>query len=358
MKPGVRTVAVLVALVAGAAASPVLAGAFAVGPKVGPVPGGFRPVSFTAISDSDWWLLGSAPCKRAPCTSIVTTRDGGRSFVGLPAPRTGRVDQLRFADLHNGFAFGPELWRTHNGGETWKPVELGGNVEDLTAAGGWVYALLSTAHGSGRLLRSPAGRDAWRPVGKLVGEPFAGLWAQGSRVMVETQSRTGSSSRLLVSTDSGAHFRLAGSAPPAVECQLQGVLPVIWAACATGTESGVWRSSNGGARFIGVGGDANRSSGPSEPNSAAFGAATSTAAVYGYRQLWRTSDAGAHWRAVPGTRDALWWTYLGFTDATHGAALGEFQGGSRLYYTTDGGASYHRVPIPGAGALSVQPRSR
>ncbi len=72
---------------------------------------------------------------------------------------------------------------------------------------------------------------------------------------------------------------------------------------------------------------------PSEPNLASFAAASPTVAVYGYEQLWRTSDAGAHWRRIPGTNGAVWWTYLGFTDAVHGVAVGQFRGGYRLYRT-------------------------
>lgn len=50
-----------------------------------------------------------------------------------------------------------------------------------------------------------------------------------------------------------------------------------------------------------------------------------------------------------GPTGVTWWSYLGFTDPAHGAALGYLGSGSanhaQLYYTTDGGASYHEVPI-------------
>ncbi len=51
-----------------------------------------------------------------------------------------------------------------------------------------------------------------------------------------------------------------------------------------------------------------------------------------------------------GPTGITWWQYLGFTDATHGVALGyqgtEIPSHERLYYTTDGGLSYHVVPMP------------
>jgi photosystem II stability/assembly factor-like uncharacterized protein len=83
-----------------------------------------------------------------------------------------------------------------------------------------------------------------------------------------------------------------------------------------------------------------------QPNSAAFAAASSTTAVFGYQQLYRTSDGGGSWAPVgpPG----LTWSYLGFTDPTHGIGLAgssPSEADAHLYYTTDGGASYHLVPI-------------
>ena len=312
-----------------------------------PAPANFGPVSFSAISDSHWWLLGSATCKSPPCTAIVTTQNAGRSFSALSAPKTPQVHELRFADSEDGFAFGPQLWSTHNGAHAWKHVDVGGSVTDLTTSQGRAYAVVRAANGAGRLLRSPVGRDAWHSIGKFAGFPFAGLWANGATVLVETQNRRGSGSRVYISTDFGDHFKLAGNAPPSVACDLQAILPVIWAYCATGTESGVWRSRDPGADFRGVGGDATRSGVPPEPNTASFAAASPTVAVYGYEQLWRTSDAGAHWRRIPGTNGAIWWTYLGFTDAVHGVAVGQFRGGYRLYHTQDGGRSYRRIPIRG-----------
>ena len=51
-----------------------------------------------------------------------------------------------------------------------------------------------------------------------------------------------------------------------------------------------------------------------------------------------------------GPTGITWWQYLGFTDTTHGVALGYFGSETtsheRLYYTTDGGLTYHLVRIP------------
>ncbi len=81
---------------------------------------------------------------------------------------------------------------------------------------------------------------------------------------------------------------------------------------------------------------------------AACPASSATVAVAsGHGPLYATTDAGASWTPVQAPSAA--WTYLVFTDATHGVAIGLFGDGRkqvwRLYYTTDAGASYHYVPI-------------
>jgi photosystem II stability/assembly factor-like uncharacterized protein len=106
--------------------------------------------------------------------------------------------------------------------------------------------------------------------------------------------------------------------------------------------SGVWRSTDDGATFTAV-----VSTGLSLPNSAPFAAASSSTAVVGYQQLYRTTNDGSTWSQTGPT--GIRWTYLGFTDPTHGVALG-FAGQNaadeRLYYTTDAGQTYHRVSLP------------
>jgi hypothetical protein len=325
-----------------------------ISPAGGPVPPGFAPRSFTAISEFTWWLLGTAPCSRPPCTSIVRTVNGGRSFVGIPAPRTGLagnalgsgVSQLRFADSHDGSAYGGGLWVTHNGGASWQAMTLGGRVTDLTIGAGNVYAIVqSPSNGSGQLMVSPVNHDAWRTL-SLPSNQLSGLWAHQSDLLVGTQGNSLSQMHLLVSHDAGASFTAYHSPSAGLGCEFQQLEPpVIWAHCATGTESGVWRSSNGGAKFQLAEGSS--ASGLMLPNSAAFGAASSSTAVVGGQQLYRTSNGGASYAPV-GPSDIQSWSYLGFTDSTHGVAIGFTGSNWRLYYTTDSGLGYHLVPIQAA----------
>jgi hypothetical protein len=315
------------------------AGSSTAAQPAGPVPAGFSPGSFSAISELRWWLLGTAPCSSPPCTSIVRTDDGGRTFAGIPAPRTTQVSQLRFADARNGFAFGPALWVTHDAGAHWHQIGLAGQVAALEPGGGYVYAIY-LLNGRGVLMRSPVSTDHWVTL-QAAGDALGGLWVYGRDVLLE--AGTAGRQLLMISHDGGATFA-SHAVPPSVACRFEEKPPAIWAECATGMMSGVWRSTDGGAGFAGVGGDAARSGGPLAPNSAVFGAASATTAVYGFQTLYRTTDGGARWAPVTAPRGVRW-IYLGFTDATHGAAIAQFASASRLYYTTDGGASYHPVTV-------------
>jgi hypothetical protein len=322
------------------------------------IPAHFAPASFTAISELTWWLLGPAPCafvgEQPPCGAIVRTTDGGRHFIGLEAPRAslaGRLassgySQIRFADIKDGFAYDPNLYATHDGGTTWNPVDISGQVIDLAISDGEVYAVVSpNGTDSGHLMRAPVGKDQWSTV-TAAGLVSGGLWVLGPEVIVQSSNGAGFGNDVLVSTDGGASFSSHPAPSPGLPCDFQAQSPpVIWAHCATGTESGVWYSSDFGTNFS----PAHRAGLAPLPNSALFAAASDTTAVVGYQQLYRTADAGSTWTSVevPGVVE---WAYLGFTDATHGVGIGYVgsvsSANERLYYTTDGGQSYHFVPVP------------
>jgi photosystem II stability/assembly factor-like uncharacterized protein len=303
----------------------------------GPVPPGFGAESYTAIGTETWWLLGSAPCSVPPCTSILRTDNGGHSFVGTPAPRTTKVSQLRFANAADGFAYDSQLWVTHDAGASWHQVRLGGAVTEVATGGGFTYALVRYGHrGAGRLERAPLGSDTWTTL-TGAGSAYAGLWAHGHDVLVGS----GAGAALAISHNAGVDFSQTSSPSKGLPCDFEEPAPaVVWAHCATGTESATWRSTDAARSF-------QAARGPSLPNSALFAAASSTTAVLGASTLYRTTDGGAHYAPVSGMSVTAW-QYLGFTDATHGVAIG-YLGSSptpdseRLYVTTDGGAIYHLV---------------
>src|SRR5689334_10038112 len=164
-----------------AASSAVSAGS---GP--GPVPGNFRPTSVTFVGTRTGWVIGQAltpgHCASQFCTSLARTDDAGKTWAGVPAPMSGPADgssgvsQIRFLDLKNGWAYGPQLYATHTAGQAWAQVDTGGlRVTALETAGDRVFAVWASCTGDGpayavnctrfTLYSASATGGTWAPVG-------------------------------------------------------------------------------------------------------------------------------------------------------------------------------------------------
>jgi hypothetical protein len=344
----------------------------------GPVPAGFDPVSFTAISADEYWLLGDAPCSNPVCTSIVRTTDGGAHFVGVPAPAAaldvgsgssgsvGRVNTLRFADHSDGYAFdtnpGGAFWDTHDGGGHWsEPAFMAG--KDLLAFGtgaGYAFALASKCDNGTCskvvLERSPVGSDQWTaltvPVPSGVDGPVT-MTVHGSDLWFSLTTPESRANQLLVAgTGSGSDFTTYKSpCYPGLAGTVQASSSdVLWAVCPTGMMAGAFRSTDGGAHW-----QALSATGELE-NSAVLVPASDTVAVLessSQSQLLRTTDGGASWKSVssPGG-SGLYLSWAGFTDESTGSALlsetnapanWPWPNGpspEQLWRTTDGGATW------------------
>ena len=170
-----------------------------------PVPGNFRPSSVTFIGTATGWVIGQAltpgHCATRYCTSVARTDDAGKTWTGVHAPLTGQADgatgvsQIRFLNGADGWAFGPQLYATHDGGHTWAQVATGGlRVTDLETVDGRAFALFASCTGTGpafaatctsySLYSSPASADDWTPVG-----PATSGLGGGAASMVLTATR-------------------------------------------------------------------------------------------------------------------------------------------------------------------------
>ena len=155
-------------------------------PVPAPVPGNFRPTSVTFVGTRTGWVIGQAltpgHCASQFCTSVARTGNAGRTWTGVPAPMAGPADgatglsQIRFLNLTDGWAYGPQLFATHTGGKTWTRVDTGGlRVTDLETVGNRVFALWASCTGNGpayavncttfTLYSAPAAGGSWAPVG-------------------------------------------------------------------------------------------------------------------------------------------------------------------------------------------------
>jgi hypothetical protein len=178
-------------------------------PSRPPVPPNFQPTSVTFVSTSIGWVIGQAGtpghCATQYCTSVARTDNAGKTWFGVPAPLTGAPDGatgvggIRFLNGEDGWAFGPELFATHDAGHTWTRVDTGGlRVTDLETVGDRAFAVFASCTGSGpdfaaqctkfTLYSSPAGADDWTPVGAST-SGLTGPGGPGSASIVLTGSR-------------------------------------------------------------------------------------------------------------------------------------------------------------------------
>ncbi len=157
-----------------------------------PVPANFQPSSVTFVDPDTGWVIGQAGtpgtcANKDPyiCTSIARTDDAGQTWHGRPAPDAGAPDGasgvsgIRFLNGLDGWAFGPGLWATHDGGDTWTQVNTGGQrVTDLETVSGRAYALFASCSGAAgsdfaadctsyTLKTTDAAADDWVPAGGL-----------------------------------------------------------------------------------------------------------------------------------------------------------------------------------------------
>ena len=146
------------------------------------IPGGFRAQSSSWVSPTHGWMLGSAPCGVATCTTVAGTTDGGLTWNRLgtvDAPLSyedkSAVTEIRFADDLHGWAFQPAVWATSDGGATWTEERSPGGRPVVALAGDAdaAYAVVSgcrfgepTSHCAhpATLWRTTPGQEAWTRV--------------------------------------------------------------------------------------------------------------------------------------------------------------------------------------------------
>ena len=312
-----------------------------------PVPADFSPVSVTAASTSRWWVLGSGG-------QIASTADGGQTFTLVGAVPTGLpadTRELRFArDRANGWAVAPSalastasLWRTADGGQTWRSVKTAGAVAAIELGGGEAYALQRSSTNDWTLWQAAAdGSTGWGVVSKLgvmSSQPL--LAVQGGRAIVAATEA--GKVRTWVIGD-GTSTPMASPCDPSLGAtDLSATGQGVWISCAQGMGDGLWRMTDGKSWAM--------VQDPGLVSRRTVGAIDDSRAVVGLQngQLY-VLDAGgpSTTAALPAAVTAssdFQWNYLAFTNATAGFALGFDQVAqtSMLLRTTDGGLHWSTV---------------
>jgi hypothetical protein len=177
-----------------------------------PVPANFAATSVTFVGSGTGWVIGQAGIpghcyNKNPyiCTSVARTDNAGQSWYGVPAPSTTApaggtgVSQIRFLNTQYGWAFGPELWATRDGGQHWTQIGTGGmRVTSLETVGSEAFAVFARCTGTGPdfaasctrffLYTSPAGSNVWAPVpGTAGGFSAAGTASSATIVLTGSQ---------------------------------------------------------------------------------------------------------------------------------------------------------------------------
>jgi len=340
------------------AASSAAAPATSAVPPGGPVPAGFRVSSMTFVSASDGWVLGTTKtCAHAPCTSVLRTTNGGRSWVGIPAPKFRLISgtssagliRMRFADSLDGFAYGSQLWATHNGGSTWRHVrQLPGYITDLETSAGVVYAVTTnTGTSKQRVYSSRAGTNSWHRVSGL--PVTSGYSGPGTITLHGTAAWIILGGRLYASQTGSSWTKEPFRCPAHLSIasigaySSQQITLLCTGLVALGsTAKVVYASSNGGATFTRRG----------TPSQAGDGGLLAEATP---RHLFLASSSGANF--IYGSRNGgrTWhnslfltggtgWNDFGFTTATQGVAVEGYPTiGSHLWITYNAGRSWHKV---------------
>jgi len=363
-----------------------------------PVPPNFQPTSVTFVGQGIGAVIGQAGtpghCATIHCTSLAGTSDYGTSWYGVSAPRTGAPDgaqgvgQLRFLDTREGWAFGPQLWVTHDGGSSWtRERTYGMRVTDLETAGSRAFALFVTCTGGGAdyaahctsfsLYTSVAGTDQWRRVSGPAASlalPRAGAGQAASASLVLTGGPAGGQGYLLAPSGELLTGPLTGTAwtvaSQGVPCQpgtpgpsgqptgallaVDSGLLVLVCTSATNTASDtqaklVFESSDGGAHWS--------KAAAAPPAGIATSVATQAqdhlVVLATDAGLYRSGDGGLTWqrtRASPAGAAAgqTGFSYVGMTSLTNGVALPADPGLHEVFITTDGGLSWraHAVSAP------------
>jgi hypothetical protein len=301
---------------------------------------------------------------------VARTLNAGRTWTGLPAPVTGPADgatgvsQIRFLDGPDGWAFGPQLYATHDGGHSWTQVVTNGlRVTDLETVGERAFALFASCTGadaafatdctSYTLYSSPASADNWTPVGAATSGLSGGA---ASLVLTGTQGYLLAPDGMIFSgpVDSRAPWHPVKAIPCPVGQPLAGGQPTgallaagsaahLIVVCASSTAPGtqqakhVFTSADGGISWQNAG------AAPS------LGLATSVTTTLDGTIVLATGEgidvrpAGSTtWQAATlnGLAPAKGFGYVGMTTDAQGIALPANPAVGTVWFTFDGGKTW------------------
>lgn len=349
-------------------------------------PANFQPTSVTFVGTGNNTVIGAVigqagvpgQCATNYCTSLAGTSDYGASWYGVSAPlapganASAGVSQLRFASLADGWAFGPALYETSQGGWPWKRENTHGQrVIALEAVQSRAFAVFGQCSGSGSdyassctsysLWTSVPGSTTWTPVAMPAGDQTITA-ASGTPRLVIGGGTTGylltPSGDLLTGPVSGGSWRSAGQTPCAAGAAAPGggaagastllasgpagLLLACESAAAGGGGTATVYSSASGATWHRAGQTTVGGTLSSLTSAAPGQVVLATTAGLQY-----SADGGASWHGAKfaGTPPGGGFRYAGMTNKTQGVAVPVDAALGAIWVTSDGGRSWHPAPI-------------
>jgi hypothetical protein len=356
--------------------------------RAGPAaPSAPPPLSVTFVGVFTGWVMGQAvpagQCDQpgAPaCVVLQRTDTAGSSWRTVGAPHTHGpsgatgVSQIRFLTRSDGWAFGPELWATHNAGHTWAKIPTGGwRVTALEARGQRVFAVWARCTGTGAdfasrctdfvVHSSSAGSDTWAPVpGASSGSGLVRADGAASLMLTGTTAYLLPPEGILFGGPlTGAAWQpVTGTASPApAPCrpgpaqpdgQPSGALLANASSgldlLCTGPSAGgrqsktIYASQDGGLSWQPAG------QAPAAGIASFLSGSPSGALVLATSHGVEVSpDGGATWSPAGGTMPRGGFSYVGMTTATQGVAVPADPAQHAIWLTHDGGSTWTASPV-------------
>jgi photosystem II stability/assembly factor-like uncharacterized protein len=331
----------------------------AIPPATGPAPAHFSPIDFSFVGAHVGWALGQV-CTDSSCTArMARTTDSGHSWHASPAPNGlhtnedegDAVREVRFGNQDHGWLFGPSLYATHNGGTTWKKLDMDGDVLALEEWQHTTWVLVSSCEAGGcrvSLWVAPMGSDAFTlralvPAGNALDKRFqlvragtvsgwVSAWGDGESLILRTRNDGRTWTQI---TDPCKSQMVFGKRLTRIDAQN------LWIACGFDSAAGsqgktVYHSNDGGTHW------GSKNDAPMRGQFAdlvALGTQTALLST-SHSGLLRTTDGGISWREVaPDCCDAGFGK-IETIDYTNAWAIGF--GANAIFFTSDRGAHWGR----------------
>lgn len=338
-----------------------------------PPPPGFEVDSASFVSARLGFVLGSRGCSLLPCKALVeSTTSGGRTWKkALPAPKVklvqtysaapkSAVSSVLFANVRDGWLYGPGLWASTDSGLKWRRISLPGEVVALATSDGVAFAAVQAPTASfltAKLYESKVGSAKWTLVRRVA--PQNAITVSGHSVWVGV---AGVGSGMWRSTNSGKHWTNLSFSCPAPDITASPIAAAtpsrVAIACSDqsyplpgSSTKAVYTSTNGGRRFH-LAGE------PAEPGNVVMLAmpprnpkVITLEAASGATYLYRSTDGGKTWQVKEFLDGGMEFRDLAYVSAKTGYAV-HFNGGPALAYglglvrTRNTGATWNTVTTP------------